>query len=293
MQMAATTPGGRILVDGRPMTGKAAPNITVSGCEMDAGRRGNRRNLHAALKERSGTQTPAEVETAFEQLPLTFPAPEMSLMLKEAAGGASATDLACIGIVGSGRHACRPWKRFGRPSSMGRAAGALRARRWSHGGSICPRSRALGIVVVQNPTHLAALKQIYGGEFVRLQPSESLCSMPAFPWPWDPTGPSIRTSISCSHRCIPTGLRRPSPASKRSLPTRQALRTRNSRKKVKARWSRANSLIWPSCRKIFSRCRRRNCRRRNPCSPWWAEKSSISRRRLASLPANGRTWSTG
>jgi predicted amidohydrolase YtcJ len=122
--------------------------------------------------EVKGPQTPADIEMGFEHLPLTFPASEMTSMLKEAAAAHQqlilhvSGSLAAIGMLQA------------LEASGGPAQWATQRVRFEHGdgltADLLPQVKSLGILVVQNPSHLAALKQIYNGEFVRLQPLKSL-----------------------------------------------------------------------------------------------------------------------
>ena len=171
MQMAATTPGGRILVEGHSGAGKVAPNITVSGVKWMLDGVGIEGTFTPRLGA-TGTQTPADIEAGFEHLPLTFPASEMPLMLKESQAAHQQLILHISGSVA----AVGMLKAM--EDSGGPAEWATQRVRFEHGdgltADLLPKVKSLGIVVVQNPTHLAALKQIYGGEFVRLQLLKSL-----------------------------------------------------------------------------------------------------------------------
>ena len=171
MQMAATTPGGRILVEGHSGAGKVAPNITVSGVKWMLDGVGIEGTFTPRLGA-TGTQTQADIEAGFEHLPLTFPASEMPLMLKESQAAHQQLILHISGSVA----AVGMLKAM--EDSGGPAEWATQRVRFEHGdgltADLLPKVKSLGIVVVQNPTHLAALKQIYGGEFVRLQLLKSL-----------------------------------------------------------------------------------------------------------------------
>jgi predicted amidohydrolase YtcJ len=171
MQMAAATPHGRILKDGHPMTKNAAPNITVNGLKWMLDGVGIEGTFTPRL-DLNGPQTPADIEAAFEQLPLTFPASEMPLMLKEAEASHQQLVLHVSGsLAAAGMLQAME-------DSGGPAQWATQRVRFEHGdgltADLLPKVKSLGIVVVQNPTHLAALKQIYGGEFVHLQALKSL-----------------------------------------------------------------------------------------------------------------------
>jgi predicted amidohydrolase YtcJ len=171
MQMAATTPTGRILTDGKPVAKNPAPNITVSGIKwmLDGV------PVENTFTPRLGpppTGGPAGFETAFRQLPLTFPTSEMPLMLKEAQ---SAHQQLLLHV--SGTLSATNMLQF-MEASGGAATWAPQRVRFEHGDGLTPdlisKVKNLGIVVVQNPSHLSGVKQLFGGTFTEAQPLKSL-----------------------------------------------------------------------------------------------------------------------
>jgi predicted amidohydrolase YtcJ len=171
MQMAATTPSGRILADGKPVAKNPAPNITVSGIKWMLDGVPVENTFTPRLRS-PPTGGAAGLDAAFRQLPQTFPESEMPLMLKEAlaahqqlllhvSGGISATNML----------------RF-MEASGGAATWAPQRVRFEHGDALTPdlitKVKNLGVVVVENPSHLTGVKQLFGSTLNESQPLKSL-----------------------------------------------------------------------------------------------------------------------
>ena len=198
MQMAATTPTGRILTDGKPVAKNPAPNITVSGIKwmLDGVPVENTFTPRLGPPPTGGA---AGIETAFRQLPLTFPASEMPLMLKEAL---SAHQQLLLHV--SGTLAATNMLQF-MQASGGAATWAPQRVRFEHGDGLLPdlfpKVKDLGIVVVQNPSHLAGMKQLVGGTFTYAQPLKSLldAGIPLGLGSDGPTNPYLNIMLASLH----------------------------------------------------------------------------------------------
>jgi predicted amidohydrolase YtcJ len=169
--MAATTPTGRILADGKPVAKNPAPNITVSGIKwmLDGVPVENTFTPRLMSPLAGGS---AGLEAAFRQLPLIFPASEMPLMLKEALSSHQQLLLHVSGTLSATN-----MLQF-MEASGGATTWAPQRVRFEHGDGLLPdlisKVKDLGIVVVQNPSHLAGMKKLVGGTFTEAQPLKSL-----------------------------------------------------------------------------------------------------------------------
>jgi predicted amidohydrolase YtcJ len=170
IQMAATTPAGRVLNDGKPVEKNPAPNLTVSGIKwlLDGVPIENTFTSRFAPAPRDG----ADLENSFRNLPLTFPATEITAMLKEATAAHQQLMVHVSGSVSASAML------QALESSGGAQTWAGRRVRFEHGdgltADLIPRVKALGVVVVQNPSHLTALKDTFGTTFTVMQPLKSL-----------------------------------------------------------------------------------------------------------------------
>jgi predicted amidohydrolase YtcJ len=171
MQMASSTPTGRILTDGKPVAKNPAPNITVSGIKwmLDGVPFENTFTPRLGPPPTRGAEG---LEAAFRQLPLTFPSSEMPLMLKEA----QSTHQQLLLHI-SGTLSATNMLQF-MAASGGAATWAPLRVRFEHGDGLMPdlipKVKDLGIVVVQNPSHLTGVKQLFGATFTEGQPLKSL-----------------------------------------------------------------------------------------------------------------------
>jgi predicted amidohydrolase YtcJ len=198
MQMSATTPTGRILADGKPVAKNPAPNITVSGIKW---------MLDGVPVENTFTPRlgpplpggPAGLETAFRQLPLTFPVSEMPLMLKETL---SAHQQLLLHV--SGTLAATNMLQF-MEASGGAAIWAPQRVRFEHGDGLLPdlilKAKNLGVVVVENPSHLDGMKRLLGGTFTEAQPLKSLldAGIPLGLGSDGPTNPYLNIMLASLH----------------------------------------------------------------------------------------------
>jgi predicted amidohydrolase YtcJ len=171
VQMAGSTPAGRVSSDGKPQTANPAPNIRVSGIKwmLDGV------PVEGTFTPRLGQPRPegtAGIEALFRTLPLTFPRAELTAMLKEA--GAAHQPL-LLHVSGSLSAAAMLQAM---QDAGGASQWASRRVRFEHGdgltADLIPQAKQLSIVVVQNPSHLTQLTQMYGSTFTTMQPLKSL-----------------------------------------------------------------------------------------------------------------------
>jgi predicted amidohydrolase YtcJ len=203
MQMAGTTATGRVLMDGKAPAKNPAPNITVSGIKwmldgVPIESTFTSRLDPAAAKDAAG------VEAAFRNLPLTFPTSEISAMLKEA----SAAHQQLMVHVSGSPSAVAMLEAL--ESSGGAARWVPQRVRFEHGdgltADLIPRAKALGIVVVQNPSHFMGMKETFGGSFSTVQPLKSLldAGIPMGLGSDGPTNPYLNILFASLHSNRPT-----------------------------------------------------------------------------------------
>lgn len=149
MRMPGTTPAGRDIQEGRPVPRSSNPLITVSGTKW---------MLDGVPIE--GTFAPRDDPSTMEHFllheQLMFPKTELAAMLRESLHD---QDQLLVHVVGYPATA-------GMLDAMRSAGGprvwAKRRVRFEHGDGLTPelipRSKAMGIVVVQNPTHFDVAK---------------------------------------------------------------------------------------------------------------------------------------
>jgi predicted amidohydrolase YtcJ len=146
MRMPGTTPAGRDIQEGRPVPRSSNPLITVSGTKwmLDGV------PLEGTFAPRDD---PATVDYFVLHEQLTFPKPELTAMLRE-----SLHDHDQLLVHVAGYPATAAMLNVMR-SAGGRQIWAKQRVRFEHGESLTPdlipQAKELGIVVVQNPTHLA------------------------------------------------------------------------------------------------------------------------------------------
>jgi predicted amidohydrolase YtcJ len=198
VQMAATTPTGRILADGKPVAKNAAPNIIVSGIKwmLDGV------PVEGTFTPRLGAPRPqssADLEILFRDLPLTFPPSEIASMLKETSGAHQQLLLHVSGSLSAAAML------QAMDASGGAATWAAQRVRFEHGdgltAELIAKVKRLGIVVVQNPSHLTALKDLYGTTFTSMQPLKSLldAGIPLALGSDGPTNPYLNILFASMH----------------------------------------------------------------------------------------------
>jgi len=153
MRMPMTTPAGRDLHEGRGLPRRPAPLITVSGTKwlLDGV------PLEFTLDARGshGDWGTGNFDTLVRELPPAFPQGQMRAMLEE-----SLREHDPLLLHVSGYPAAKAMLEA-MEASGGPGVWADKRVRFEHGDGLLPdlipRVRALGIVVVQNPTHFAVL----------------------------------------------------------------------------------------------------------------------------------------
>jgi predicted amidohydrolase YtcJ len=188
IRMPLTTPAGRDLAAGRALPPHAAPLVSVSGTKwfLDG--------------------TPIELppsdndeRRALWVLPLTFPLPELSRMLGESL---QLHDPLLLHVSGS-RSAEAMVEAMER--SGGGAVWSGQRVRFEHGDGILPppipRLRALGIVVVQNPTHFDAGGLVPPDALGESQPLRSLveAGVTVALGSDGPANPYLNIVLACTH----------------------------------------------------------------------------------------------
>jgi len=171
MRMPMTTPAGRDFKEGRSLPPHPAPLITVSGTKwlLDGV------PLEFTLDPRESHQHIAgpPFDSMFHDLPVTFPESEMKSMLRESL---EYDDPLLLHVSGYRAAAAM----LDAMQSMGGAKVWNGKRvRFEHGDGLfpdlIPRVKELGIVVVQNPSHLNGGDLLGGGNaFNEAQPVRSL-----------------------------------------------------------------------------------------------------------------------
>jgi predicted amidohydrolase YtcJ len=166
IRMPLTTPNGRDLREGRSLAEHAAPLISVSGTKwyLDGV------PLEFTFDARgSHTGAAPPFDDAVRILPMIFEPHELTAMLRETLQNSDPLLLHVAGYPATAAMLTAM------EQTGGARIWASRRVRFEHGDGLLPdlipRAKALGIVVVQNPTHFVAL----GDEVVRLaQPVKSL-----------------------------------------------------------------------------------------------------------------------
>ncbi len=174
MRMPGTTVAGRDVKEGRPAPRPDSPLITVSGTKwmLDGtpleGTFESREERAADFNPGSGKS----MEAIFANFGMLFPEPELTAMLLETQHDNDPLLLHISGYIS----ASAMLKAL--QSNGGSEVWSTRRVRFEHGDGLYPEFiptlKALGIIVVQNPTHLAAGGMIAGLKLERAQPLRSL-----------------------------------------------------------------------------------------------------------------------
>jgi predicted amidohydrolase YtcJ len=175
MRMPGTTPAGRDVKEGRPAPRPDSPLITVSGTKwmLDGT---PLEGTFESREERAADFNPGgsgkSMEAIFANFGMLFPEPELTAMLHETQHDNDPLLLHVSGYVS----ASAMLKAL--QSNGGGNVWSTRRLRFEHGDGVYPEFipalKALGIIVVQNPTHLAAGGMIAGLKLERAQPLRSL-----------------------------------------------------------------------------------------------------------------------
>ena len=257
IRMAGTTVNGRDKTEGRSLPVHPAPLIMVSGTKW--------------LLDGSPIERTAALRKPYTDLPSTsgeldFPEKEMEAMLRESlqnddqlmvhAVGDQATELFLNAMDATG----------------GPKTWSDRRVRIEHGDGIMPelipRVKRIGLVVVENPTHLA-LRELfvkrYGVERAdQMQPMRSLldAGIPLALGSDGPNNPYLNITLAAIYPGKPQqAITREQAVIAYTLTAAYA----SLPKKIKAAWSLGNSQTSQCCHKIFLASHRRNCRRQSPC----------------------------
>ena len=154
MRMPGTTPAGRNVGEGRGMPVHPSALITVSGTKWMLDGVPLEFTFDARGSHKGWRDLPSADEL-YRDLPPTFPEAEMQAMLRE-----TLRDHDSLLLHVTGYQAARAMLQQ-MEASGGPPVWASRRVRFEHGDGLfpdlIPRAKALGIVVVQNPTHFAVL----------------------------------------------------------------------------------------------------------------------------------------
>ncbi len=170
VRMPGTTPAGRNIQEGQGVPAHPAKLITVSGMKWLADGVG----IEGTFTPRGEWKLPPAppLDVLFTDLPLEFPAAEYPAMLNESI---KSQDQLLLHVSGN-RSVATVLDDM--DSAGGKAFWNGRRLRFEHGDGIFPdqfaRIKEDGIVVVQNPTHLAAIAHPGVAMFEKAQPVKSL-----------------------------------------------------------------------------------------------------------------------
>jgi predicted amidohydrolase YtcJ len=170
IRMPLTSPGGRDTAEGRTLARHPAPLITVSGTKwmLDGTPVEGTFDSRAARRDRKGTP----FETIFSDLGLTFPPSEIEKMLRESLRN---DDQLMVHVFGYNSAAAML---DAMQATGGSREWASRRVRFEHGDGLfpdlIPRAKAMGVIVVQNPTHLDVVTIFPGLSLKDAQPLRSL-----------------------------------------------------------------------------------------------------------------------
>lgn len=168
IRMPLTSPSGRNTGEGRSLPRRPAPLITVSGTKW--GLDGTPVERTFAPRDEDRSQMP--FETIFSDFGLTFPPAEIEKMLRESRRN---RDQLMVHVFGYNSSAAML---HAMTATGGRKAWAGRRVRFEHGDGLfpdlVPRAKEMGVVVVQNPSHLDVLTIFPDLSLERAQPLRTL-----------------------------------------------------------------------------------------------------------------------
>ena len=171
MRMAATSPQGRDTEDGPSVPRHPAPLITVSGTKwmLDG------TPLEGTLAARTSDNTSSSVHLFIRDLGLSMPPAEVPAMFRESLSNDDQLMLHVSGYPAAAAALAAM------ESSGGPAVWVRRRVRFEHGDGLfpdlIPRAKALGIVVVQNPSHFAIVTLFAGVDSKQLDKAQPLRSL--------------------------------------------------------------------------------------------------------------------
>lgn len=197
IRMPETTPTGRNIQEGRPAPLISNPLITVSGTKWMLDGTPLERTFEARDAGRHRSDVP--FETLFSDLTLTFPPAEMQKMLRESLQD---NDQLIVHVFGYNSTAAML---NAMETTGGKSLWAGRRVRFEHGDGLFPDlipvAKEMGVVVVQNPSHLS-VGAIFPG--LSLEHAQSLRSLLAAGIPValgsdGPTNPYLNIMLASLH----------------------------------------------------------------------------------------------
>jgi predicted amidohydrolase YtcJ len=197
MRMPGTTPAGRNTQEGIGTPQNPTALITVSGTKWMV----DGVPIEQTLTPRDKITMPVEppFDAMATNLPLTFPASEITAMLKESLANNDQVMLHVSGYPGA--------KAIldAMDATGGKTVWAKRRLRFEHGDGIypdlMPRVKDYGVVVVQNPSHFMALSSGGHSLFEKVQPVKSLLAagIPVALGSDGPTNPYLNIMFATIH----------------------------------------------------------------------------------------------
>lgn len=196
MRMPPTTPTGRDIQEGRPAPRSSNPFITVSGTKwmLDG------TPLERTFEARDAGHPPGtHFETLFSDLALTFPPAEIEKMLRESLQD---NDQLMVHVFGNNSAAAML---AAMQATGGNRVWAGRRVRFEHGDGLFPNlillAKEMGVVVVQNPSHLNVSAIFPGLYLERAQPLRSLlvAGIPVALGSDGPTNPYLNIMLASLH----------------------------------------------------------------------------------------------
>ena len=197
IRMPETTPTGRNIQEGRPAPPISDPLITVSGTKWMLDGTPLERTFEARDAARHRSDVP--FETLFSDLALTFPPPEMQKMLRESLQDDDQLIVHVFGYNSTSAmlHAME--------ATGGTRRWAGRRVRFEHGDGLFPDlipvAKEMGVVVVQNPSHLSVGAIFPGLSLEHAQPLRSLLAagIPVALGSDGPTNPYLNIMLASLH----------------------------------------------------------------------------------------------
>ncbi len=168
IRMPLTSPGGRNTAEGRSLPRSPAPLITVSGTKwlLDG------TPVERTFDPRDEDRSRMPFETIFSNLGLTFPPAQIEQMLRESLRNRDQLMVHVFGYNSAAAMLDAMQATGGRKTWVGRRV------RIEHGDGLfpdlVPRAKEMGVVVVQNPSHLDVLTIFPGLSLKQAQPLRTL-----------------------------------------------------------------------------------------------------------------------
>lgn len=175
MRMPGTTVNGRDRTEGRPAPRPSSPFITVNGTKWmldGTPLEGSFASRATRAADFAAATSGKSMDAAFSDFGMLFPEPELTAMLHETQQDNDPLLLHVSGYIA----ASAMLKTI--QSNGGSAVWSARRVRFEHAdglyADLIPSAKELGIVVVQNPTHLVAAEMFPGLKLEKSQPLRSL-----------------------------------------------------------------------------------------------------------------------